>query len=425
MTTNLTDLKQYIELICIERGLEVDEVLAAIEIAVAAAYRKEYGDKDKAFEAKFNLDTGKYTILQTWTIVENPIEGEEEMFHPGKELTITEARLSNPEAAVGDVIRKEVVIDDEVYFGRIASQVAKQVLFQTINNVRHSKILQQFRDKIGDIVTVEIDCFRKGGYLVKLGQTTGYIGREHLLPVDKFKPGQTVRALIVDITEDERGNSRVVLSRTNNDFVKAIIAKEVPEVGSGIVTIDKIVREPGSRTKLLVTAVDDETIDPVGTILGRKNVRLINIMREITTTLQEKIDIIEKRDDIEGMIMDSLEPAEIDHVNFDLKTRKADVFCYPEEASLAVGKRGVNIRLASDLLNVELNIVTMDEDDITELNPSKQDDEPEMISVNVEENEEVAVITDSTDDTNTEREPVTVPTDEEEDMDDFVNEAQV
>ncbi len=359
MSLDITDLKQHIELICIERGLNPEEVIKAIEVAIAAAYRKEFGERDSTYDSQFNSETGKYSVFQTWAVVE-------EVLNEGKEKTVVEARLSDPGAQLGDEIRQEVSIDNDVEFGRIASQIAKQVLFQTINNVRHTKILNQFKDKIGDIVTVEIDCFRKGGYLVKLGATTGFINRDNLLPVDKFKPGQMIRALIVDISEDDRGNSRVFLSRTNNDFIRAIIAKEVPEVASDVVTIDRIVREPGSRTKLLVSAKEDESIDPVGTILGRKNVRLISIMREITTSLQEKIDVIENRDDIEGMIMDALEPAEIDHVKWDEEKRHGDVFCYPEEASLAVGKKGVNIRLASDLLNAELNIETLEEEDITE-----------------------------------------------------------
>jgi transcription termination/antitermination protein NusA len=369
MSLDITDLKQHIELICIERGLDVNEVVKAIEIAISAAYRKEFGERDHAYEANFDVETGKYNIFRTWAVVEEPQpteENPEPMIQEGKELLLVQARLNDPSAELGTVIKQEMSLENSVEFGRIASQVAKQVLFQTINNVRHTKILQQFVDKIGDVVTVEIDCFRKGGYLVKLGQTTGYINRENLLPVDKFKPGQLIRALIVDISEDERGNSRVTLSRTHNDFVRAIIAKEVPEVNSGMVIIEKIVREPGSRTKILVSADENETVDPVGSILGRKNVRLINIMREITTSLQEKIDVIEQRDDIEGMIMDSLEPAEIDHVVWNAEKRHADVFCYPEEASLAVGKRGVNIRLASDLLDAELNIETLEEEDITE-----------------------------------------------------------
>jgi len=358
MSINSNDLKQQIELICIERGLEPEEVMKAIEVAIASAYRKEFGDKEKMYEAKFSTETGKYSIFEITSIVE-------EVISPVREISLIEAKLFDPTYQIGDSIIKEISVDQEVAFGRIAAQVARQVMFQAINSVRHTKVLQQFKDKIGDIVSVEIDFFKRGGYSVKLAQTNGFIGKESLLPIDKFKPGQIVKALIVDITEDDKGNSRIVLSRTNPDFVKVIIANEVPEVGAGIVTIDKIVREAGSRTKILVSASEEENIDPVGTILGRKNVRITNIMREISTTMQEKIDVIESRpDDLEGIIMDALEPAEIEKVVLNYENKTAEVYCYSDEASLAVGRRGVNIRLAGELVGWELTIKTIEEGEV-------------------------------------------------------------
>ncbi|MEI6728925.1 MAG: transcription termination factor NusA [bacterium] len=359
MSLNHDELKQQIEMVCIERGLEPDEVMKAVEQAIASAYRKEVGDKDKNYEAEFNYTTAKYSIYEVTSIVD-------EVLSPTREIDIVEARLYNPAAEVGDKIRKEEVIDNEINFGRIASQVARQVMFQSINSIRHSKVLQKFKDRVGDVVNVEVDYFKKGGYIVKLGQTTGFLGKENLLPIDRFKAGQVIKALIVDIVEDNRGNSRVVLTRTTPEFVKAIIKNEIPEVDSGIVNIDKIVREPGSRTKLLVSASDDESVDPVGTILGKKNIRIINIMREISPSMQEKIDVIENNpEDLELMIMDSLEPAEIDRVEILAGERKANIYCYPEEAALAVGRGGVNIRLAGELLEYELNIVTIDGEQAT------------------------------------------------------------
>jgi transcription termination/antitermination protein NusA len=373
-----SELKQQIELLCIERGLEPNEVMKAIETSIAAAYRKEFGDKDKNYEAQFDPETGKYSVFQTQLVVE-------EVENPGKEVALMEMRLTNPNARLGDEIREEMVTHNDVHFGRIASQVAKQVMFQAINNVRHTKILQQFKDKIGDVVTVEVDCFRKGGYMVKLGQTLGFINRDNILPIDKFKPGQLIKALVVDISEDERGNSRILLSRSHPDFVRAVIANEVPEVASGIVIIDKIVREPGSRSKILVSASEEESVDPVGTILGRKNVRLVNIMREISISMQEKIDVIESQpNDMENMIVDALEPAEIEQVELDRETRSAIVYCYPEEASLAVGKRGVNIRLASELLDYNLTLKTIEPEEQKDQyndnsNPSIMAEESEVI----------------------------------------------
>ena len=359
MSLNIDDLKQQVELVCIERGLESEEVFKAIEVAIASAYRKEFGDKEKGYESRFNEISGKYSIFETTTIVD-------EVLNPAREINLIDAKLFDPAAEVGQVIYKELEIDKDIDFGRIAAQVARQVMFQAINGARHSKILQQFKDRIGDVVNVEVDYYKKNGYSVKLAQTTGFISRENLLSIDKFKPGQVIKALILDITEDLHGNSKIVLTRSHPDFVKAIIANEVPEVATGIVTIDKIVREAGSRSKLLVSASEDENIDPVGTILGRKNVRITNIMREISSTLQEKIDIIENRPDfLEGMISDALEPAEIETVEINHVDKTADVYCYPDEASLAVGKRGVNIRLAGELLGFELNLKLLEEEDVT------------------------------------------------------------
>ena len=365
-----SELKQQIELLCIERGLEPSEVLRSIEMAIAAAYRKEFGDKDSNYEANFDPESGKYGVYQTITVVE-------EVENPAKEVSLMEQRLTNPNTHLGDVLKTQMVIENDVHFGRIASQVAKQVMFQSINNVRHTKILQQFKDKIGDIVTVEVDCFRKGGYMVKLGQTLGFINRDNILPIDKFKPGQLIKALVVDISEDERGNSRILLSRSHADFVVAVITNEVPEVASGIVIIDRIVREAGSRSKILVSANEEESVDPVGTILGRKNVRLVNIMREISISMQEKIDVIEfQPNEIENMIMDALEPAEIDDVEVDVENRSAIVYCQQEEASLAVGRRGVNIRLASELLDYSLTLKTLGDEEDTDDQNSEVSREP-------------------------------------------------
>jgi N utilization substance protein A len=183
------------------------------------------------------------------------------------------------------------------------------------------------------------------------------------MPTDRFKPGNIVKALIADITEDAKGNSRVVLSRTDPNFIAAIIKNEIPEVENGLVIINKIVRDPGSRSKVLVSAIDGENIDPVGAILGKKNMRIINIIRQVSNTMQEKIDIIEYQpQDLDLMIMDALEPAQIERVEIKDDGVKADVYCYKDEAALAVGRRGVNIRLASELLGVELNLITFEDD---------------------------------------------------------------
>jgi transcription termination/antitermination protein NusA len=344
-----------------ERGLSYEEVMVAIERAIAGAYRREFGDKDKSYTAEFNPDTNKYHVYETMRIVdvvENPL----------REISIVDARLDNPQALVGDEIKHDLDVEKEVGFGRIASQVAKQVLVYTVNNFRHTKVLTKYKDFVGKIVPVEVDAFKRGGYLVKIGhgneQTMGYIMREDLLMTDRFKPGQIIKVLIKDITEDENKSSKIQMTRSAPEFVTAIIAKEVPEVENGLVKIDKIVREPGNRTKLLVSVDETEDLDPVGTILGRRNVRLLNIMREISTSLSEKIDVIESQpNNLEEMVMDALEPAQVERVEFGETEdghKLATVYCLPDEASLAVGRRGANVRLAGQLLDIEIKIQSLE-----------------------------------------------------------------
>lgn len=360
MSINLNELKEVIEYICVEKNLNINEVKKSIEIAIAGAYRKEFGQKEGSYAVEFDLNSGLYAVFKTMTVVE-------EVLNPGQQLTLLEARLTKPDAMLGDVIKSSLELDQQVNFGRISSQIAKQVLTNSVQNARHGKILQQFVDKIGEIVSVEVDYFHKGGYYVKLGQTHGFLGKENLLPIDKFKSGSFIKALIVNITEDTQGNAKVLLSRTHNDFISALIRSEIPEVASGLVNIEKIAREPGFRSKVLVSASEEADIDPVGTILGRKNMRIINILREVNSNMQEKIDIIELQpDDIDLMIMDCLEPAQIERVDYTESTKHADVYCYKDEAALAVGRRGVNIKLAQELLDIELNLITIDEDQQTD-----------------------------------------------------------
>jgi transcription termination/antitermination protein NusA len=359
MPVDISQLKDEINYICTEKGLDADEVIKAIEKAIASAYRKEFGNPAKVYSCTFNVNTGKYSVFEEIKIVE--IMNQDHVLAPEKEILLSEARLYDPKAQLGDIIKKEVTVSDEVDFGRIASQIGRQVLMQSINASKHTRLLKEYKDKVGQLVTIEIDYPKRNGYIVKLGQTTTFIGSEGLVITDRFRPGQLVKAVVVSIREDEQGNTKINLSRSAEEYVLAILKQEIPEIDSGHVIIKKIVREAGTRTKILVYS-DDETIDPVGTILGRKNTRIINILREISQTMQEKIDVIEyMADDLQLMIMDALEPAQIDKVLINEEEGFADVYCLQEEAFLAVGKRGANIRLASKLLDLNLNIITTDE----------------------------------------------------------------
>jgi transcription termination/antitermination protein NusA len=383
------ELKQAVELLCAERGITPDDVTAAIESGIAKAYRKDLGDNEKAYEAEYDLTTNRYKIFEVITVTDE-VDEEGNVYNPGKELTLMAARLSDPNAFIGQTYK--TLVDDEdklLEFGRVASGIAKQSFEQYIRSIRHAKVLKEYKDKVGELITVEIDYFKKNGYYVKLGATTAFLGQDSLMPNDKFKPGEFIKVHVDSITEDPKLGSKIVLKRNSAGFVVALINIEIPEVANGQIEIVKAVREAGLRTKILVQKEDfDSTLDPVGTILGRKEMRILNIMRELNVNLQERIDIIEVNENQDEMIKDALEPARITRIE---RTPEAIIcHCEKQDAALAVGKRGVNVRLASQLLEVELKIQSP-EPYIKDA-PAKVEESSDEVIVNTEVNEEQAEV---------------------------------
>jgi transcription termination/antitermination protein NusA len=383
------ELKQAVELLCAERGITPEDVTAAIESGIAKAYRKDLGDNEKAYEAEYDLTTNRYKIFEVITVTDE-VDEEGNVYNPGKELTLMAARLSDPNAFIGQTYK--TLVDDEdklLEFGRVASGIAKQSFEQYIRSIRHAKVLKEYKDKVGELITVEIDYFKKNGYYVKLGATTAFLGQDSLMPNDKFKPGEFIKVHVDSITEDPKLGSKIVLKRNSAGFVVALINIEIPEVSNGQIEIVKAVREAGLRTKILVQKEDfDSTLDPVGTILGRKEMRILNIMRELNVNLQERIDIIEVNENQDEMIKDALEPARITRIE---RTPEAIIcHCEKQDAALAVGKRGVNVRLASQLLEVELKIQSP-EPYIKDA-PAKAEENSDEVIVNTEVNEEQAEV---------------------------------
>lgn len=365
-----TELKQAMELLCAERGVTMEEVVAAIENGVAKAYRKDFGENHKNYEAEYEITSNTYKIFEVIEVTTDLTE-EGDVKNPGKEISLMAARLSDPKAYDGQVIKTLVDDDDKLMsFGRVASGIAKQSFEHFIRTLRHTKALKEFKEQIGSFASVEVDYFKKNGYFVKLGNTTTFIGMENLLQTDKFKPGQFIKVVIEDIIEDPKMGSKIILKRNSPSFVIALINQEIPEVNNGTIEVVKAVREAGLRTKILVQKEDPQAqIDPVGTILGRKEVRLLNIMRELSINLTERIDIIEFDEEQDEMIKDALLPARITKIERveeiytneegdNMKRVVVNCYCDKSDAALAVGKRGVNVRLASDLLELNIKIQT-------------------------------------------------------------------
>lgn len=355
MSINTRELKEQIDLICIEMGLEPDEIKKAIEVGIASGYRKEFGNRECMYDASFNMENGNYKIWRVIKVVD-------EVINPDHEISLIEAKLSNPAAQLGDIIQEEVTEQDSIEFGRISTQIAKQSLINAIRSIRHTKLVQEFKDKIGEIVTGEVDYFSKRGYIIKIGQTAALLPKEETIYGEKFRSGTIIKALVMNINEDDRGNAKLILSRRNANFIIGLIKNEVPEVDNGMVIIDKIARDPGNRTKILVSAPDYDDIDPVGTILGKRNVRIMSVMRQIATNMPEKIDVIENNlnNDLELVVADALEPATLEAIEIDYANKRITVKCTPDEVKLAVGKAGVNVRLASEILGYTIDVQTVE-----------------------------------------------------------------
>jgi transcription termination/antitermination protein NusA len=408
MQTQNNELKQAIELLCAERGVTVDDVVAAIESGVAKAYRKDFGGLDKAYEAEYDLLTNTYKIFEIIEVTDQ-VNEEGDVYNPGKEITLMAARLSDPNAFIGQVYKTQIDDTKLLEFGRVASGIAKQSFEQYIRNIRHSKVLKEYKEKVGELISVEIDYFKKNGYYVKLGNTTAFLGQESLMPNDKFKPGEFIKVCVDSITEDPKLGSKIVLKRNTPEFVMALIRTEIPEVANGQIELLKGVREAGLRTKILVQKEDPQaTIDPVGTILGKKEMRIINLMRELNINLQERIDIIEYNEEIDEMIKDALEPARLTSIEHTADT--IICHCEKQDAALAVGKRGVNVRLASQLLEVELKILSADKKEEMEkadLEDKQSNDESddEVVTINTSEETTNPQIVETEENSETEEKP--------------------
>jgi N utilization substance protein A len=356
-----------------ERGVPRASVIEAIESALATAYKKEYGKKGQIIRAKFNLDTGDVEFHQVKIVVDEStvrnIDAEDDGKGDGADVGSTDEAEDlrskyNPEhhILIGDArrIKKGAELDEEIVFplekkdgyGRIAAQTAKQVIIQKIREAEKVSVMGDFGEKQGTIVSGTVQRVERGTVFVDLGRTVGAIGWDDQIPGERFRQGERVRALLSVVEEGGRGVF-LRLSRSHPDFLKELFKAESPEVATGVVEITAIAREPGSRSKVAVFS-NDPNIDPVGSLVGQRGVRVSTVMSELGG---EKIDIVEWSDNIENFIEDALSPASILSVRIDEGEGKAFVEVSPDQQSLAIGKGGQNVRLAAKLTGWKIEIV--------------------------------------------------------------------
>src|SRR5882724_254711 len=346
MDTNLAvtrhELLQVADAVAREKSIERDEVLEAMEQAIQKAGRAKYGHEHD-IRATIDRKTGEIRLAR-YRQVADPIENE------FTQITPKYAADRDPSLKLGDFLIDELPPID---FGRIAAQTAKQVIVQKVREAERRRQFEEFKDRKGDIVNGLVKRVEFGNVTVDLGRGESILRRDELLPRETFRAGDRVRALIYDVREEQRG-PQIFLSRTRNEFMAKLFAQEVPEIYDGIIEIKSVARDPGSRAKIAVIS-NDSSIDPVGACVGMRGSRVQAVVAELQG---EKIDIIPWSPDPATFVVNALAPAEVTKVVLDEEARRIEVVVPDDQLSLAIGRRGQNVRLASQLTGWDIDILT-------------------------------------------------------------------
>ncbi len=381
-----------------ERGVPKEKVLEAIEVALATAYKKEYGKKGQIVRAKFDINGGTTEFSQIKIVVDETRvrivpEGEDDTpdeddersrFNPEHHILIDDAKK----------IKKDVELDDEIAFpleqkddyGRIAAQTAKQVIIQKIREAEKVSILTEFGQREGDVVSGSVQRIERGNIYIDLGKAAGILPYDEQIPGERYRQGERIRAYLYSVEETPKGVF-LRLSRSHPNFLSKLFEMEAPELTNGTVEIKAVAREAGSRSKIAVHSTDDH-VDPVGSLVGQRGVRVSTVMSELGG---EKIDIIEWSEDPKKFIEDALSPAKVIGVEINEEEQNAAVEVSPDQQSLASGRGGQNVRLAAKLTGWKIDIQSLDGEELIDDdgNPIEETETPEeeLVESSVEEND--------------------------------------
>jgi N utilization substance protein A len=349
-----------------ERGIPKEKMLEAIELALATAYKKEYGKKGQIVRAIFDNDSGKVEFYQVKIVVDETkviMEDEEDeqdianmaeenirvRFNPEHHILLADAKK----------IKKDAKVDDEIIFpleekgdyGRIAAQTAKQVIIQKIREAEKTSVLSEYGQKEGEIVSGTVQRIERGALFIDMGRAVGIIGYEDQIPSERYKQGERIRAYLYAVEETPKGIV-LKLSRSHPKFLAKLFEIEAPEIAQGTVEVKAIAREAGARSKIAVHSTDSH-IDPIGSLVGQRGVRVSTVMSELAG---EKIDIIQWNEDPATFIQESLSPAKIIKIDLNNEEKRAVVHVSEDQQSLAIGKGGQNVRLAAKLTGWKIDI---------------------------------------------------------------------
>ncbi len=361
-----------VEQIAAEKSISSEKVLEAIEAAIAAAYKKEYRKRSEIIKARFDLKTGDIKFWQVKTVVDPSqvriVENEEAVvppdlgtgptssereevlprYNPDRHIFLEDAEKIKASVQVGEEL--EFPLETHEDFGRIAAQAAKQVVLQNIREAERMSVREEFADKEGEIVSGVIQRFERGNVYVDLGRAVGIIFHNECIPGEHYKVGTRMRFYVLAVQDDPR-RPGIILSRSHPNFVSKLFELEVPEIADKVVEIKQIAREPGSRTKIAVSSIQDG-IDPVGSVVGQRGTRVMAVTNELGN---EKIDVVEWSEEAEKYIGNSLSPAKVKLVEVSPR-REARVLVAEDQLSLAIGKGGQNVRLAAKLTGWKIDV---------------------------------------------------------------------
>ncbi len=340
---NIKQLTLAVRTIAEEKNLPEETVLEVIEQAIAAAWRRDNGTREQLVRASLNINSGTAVVSVVKTVVE-------EVENDVNQMSLDEAKTVDPAAELGSEVTVET--HNVTTFGRVAAQTAKQVILQRLREAEREVVLAEFEDKIGTVVTGTIQRVEPRVVRIELGKAVGIMPQSEQIPGEYYGVGRRVKVYIKDIEREGRG-PQLILSRGNEEFVRYLFSQEVPEMETGAVEIKAIAREAGRRTKLAVASALPG-VDPVGTFVGGHGTRVQAVMNEIGE--QEKIDIIPFEEDAAGFIANAMSPAEVLSVTVNEDEKRAMVYVSEDQQSVAIGRAGQNVRLASRLTGYELDI---------------------------------------------------------------------
>jgi N utilization substance protein A len=346
VAANRLELLQIADAVAREKSIDKSVVIHAMEEAMQRAAKSRYGAENE-IKVEIDAKTGE-THISRYLHVVDKVENDK------TEISVQDARRRNPAAQVGDIIAETL---PPIEFSRIATQAAKQVIVQKVRDAERERQYDEYKDRIGEIVHGTVKRVEFGSVVVDFGRAEGVVRRDEMIPRESFRNGDRIRAYIYDVRRETRG-PQIFLSRTHPQFMARLFAQEVPEIYDGIIEIRAVARDPGSRAKIAVIS-KDSSIDPVGACVGMRGVRVQAVVQELQG---ERIDIIPWNGDPATFIVNALAPAEVSKVVLDEDTRRVEVVVPDDQLSLAIGRRGQNVRLASQLTGWQIDILTEQEE---------------------------------------------------------------